>query len=409
MLTWVSLASILTSCKETQFQQSRERSESSLTVADDATACGPNEILVQGEAMTDSNMLVGTSSSEVLVGEPGLGGDIVAACDGDDTVRGEPGASPGGSEGGPDCLFGGSGMDRLGGKGGPDLLHGGAGNDTLWGDDGDDILVGGLGEDTLFGDDSSGGEGRDIFILDPALGPDTIMDYEPGEDTIAIVNADLASVAIEPIGQKPRLSVSGQSPFAIIHLSQDGEITLVPLDGIEELSDCPLEETIDTYCDANNFPRCVPCPPGTTPDADARNCLPNDEDPPCTGRDCEPECDKGSWYLQSNSIRGEWISGTVVDTFGNVYVSGTAHGTSSFGGIAFPAPYEGPFVAKLNPGGRVEWVSRLIEGIVPPLSTAAEDIALGADGLPIVKGYALTSIKIGDTIIDTQDGVLETL
>lgn len=76
----------------------------------------------------------------------------------------------------------------------------GATNDTIFGGDGNDILSGGINNDTLTGgpgaDTLSGNTGSDVFVLtnlsdslvtDPvALTFDTITDFTPGTDKIAI-------------------------------------------------------------------------------------------------------------------------------------------------------------------------------------------------------------------------------
>lgn len=71
------------------------------------------------------------------------------------------------------------GNDLLVGSSSHDELSSGAGDDQLVGRVGDDILNGGIGRDTI-----SGGEGHDIFILAPGEGPDTIVDFVEGVDSI---------------------------------------------------------------------------------------------------------------------------------------------------------------------------------------------------------------------------------
>ena len=81
-----------------------------------------------------------------------------------------------------DTLFGGAGADVIYGEGGDDVIDGGTGADVLYGGAGDDTITVGAG-DTV-----SGGDGDDVFILDPtgALGGPgstiTIVGDETAED-----------------------------------------------------------------------------------------------------------------------------------------------------------------------------------------------------------------------------------
>ena len=67
------------------------------------------------------------------------------------------------------------------GSEGDDILNGTNGNDNISGLGGDDLLTGGIGDDTLIG----GGD-RDIFVLEPEGGTDTITDFEVGFDGIGL-------------------------------------------------------------------------------------------------------------------------------------------------------------------------------------------------------------------------------
>src|SRR5207249_1620950 len=71
----------------------------------------------------------------------GIGGVIVYAGDGDDSVTSAVKI--------PSWLFGQAGNDKLNGGAGDDLLIGGIGNDVLQGGSGRDVLVGGFGADQL--------------------------------------------------------------------------------------------------------------------------------------------------------------------------------------------------------------------------------------------------------------------
>jgi Ca2+-binding RTX toxin-like protein len=68
------------------------------------------------------------------------------------------------------------------------ILSGLTGNDLLDGGAGDDLLIGGAGNDVL-----TGGNGVDIFRFDSKLSAinnfDTILDFQPSDDTIQLENA----------------------------------------------------------------------------------------------------------------------------------------------------------------------------------------------------------------------------
>jgi Ca2+-binding RTX toxin-like protein len=82
---------------------------------------------------------------------------------------------------GRDTILGGLGKDTLSGGNGDDWINGGAGSDILRGDNGNDTLIGGRGNDTL-----TGGNGDDAFVLTAGAGTDTIADFKPGTDVIAL-------------------------------------------------------------------------------------------------------------------------------------------------------------------------------------------------------------------------------
>lgn len=125
--------------------------------------------------------LTGMDGNDVLFGGPGndfLFGDFTPHIyDSYRDGRGEA-AFRALSDYGPgnDRLFGGPGEDRLYGEDGNDVLHGGNGPDELRGGGGNDKLIGGRGED--------------MFIVavteDESDGRDTILDFQPGEDSLLL-------------------------------------------------------------------------------------------------------------------------------------------------------------------------------------------------------------------------------
>jgi Ca2+-binding RTX toxin-like protein len=82
--------------------------------------------------------------------------------------------------------------NQLNGNSGDNILRGKGGNDGLYGGEGADVLVGGKGSDLLRGsqgaDVLTGNAGADTFRFDSPLhiGPDTITDFNPTDDTIAL-------------------------------------------------------------------------------------------------------------------------------------------------------------------------------------------------------------------------------
>ncbi len=110
------------------------------------------------------------SLSNKLVGDDG--NNTASGFAGDDIIIGN---------GGNDTLSGNGGMDNISGSAGNDLLYGGKGDDVLNGGEGDDTLIGGLGADLIIS-----GAGRDVLVLAAAAGPDTILDFQQGQDLIGL-------------------------------------------------------------------------------------------------------------------------------------------------------------------------------------------------------------------------------
>jgi serralysin len=173
----------------------------------------------------DDNINTGPGDDVVDGGEGndrigGMAGrDVVTAGDGDDFIAWN---DPTG-----DVVFGDGGNDTiLGGDIAADQIHGGAGDDlirafatspenasasdTLFGDEGDDVVIGGNAADIIEGgpDDDilTGNDGPDFFIFeDNQPGEDTITDFDPSEDVVALAGFDtsfdpLAALSATPGG-----------------------------------------------------------------------------------------------------------------------------------------------------------------------------------------------------------------
>jgi Ca2+-binding RTX toxin-like protein len=161
-----------------------------------------NDILIGGDG---NDRLVGGDGDDVMDGGAGadtfignLGYDTVTYASSDTSVTADLTSSAnnaGGAYGDlfssvenltgsafDDTLVGGASGNVLDGGAGNDRLYGLAGNDTMYGGSGADWLEGGAGKDIL-----TGGEGHDVFYLASiADAGDTITDFHPGEDKIAL-------------------------------------------------------------------------------------------------------------------------------------------------------------------------------------------------------------------------------
>jgi Ca2+-binding RTX toxin-like protein len=183
-----------------------------------------NDALYGGD---DADTLYGGSGNDLLLG--GAGNDILSGGTGDDTYSildyadtiienfgegrdtvisdvsyslpanlevlglAETGAVSGIGNDADNVIVGNSANNVLGGGGGADILYGQGGADYLNGDSGNDTLYGGDGNDTLYG-----GAGADIFVFDTPLGPgnvDTVADFTPGQDKIALSPAVFTALA----------------------------------------------------------------------------------------------------------------------------------------------------------------------------------------------------------------------
>ncbi len=190
--------------------------------------------------------ITGSDHSDILEG--GSLDDTLFGYGGEDLILGE---------GGNDLLFGNQDNDQLQGNGGHDRLHGGKENDYLSGNEGNDTLLGERGQDTLFGDldhdilyggkendillgrqgddtlygdlgDDTliGGSGGDRFVIHSTSGIDKIMDFDPNQDFIGLMNGLTASQL------QWEFSNSGET---VITMKNGGQ-SLAILDGLHQLS-----------------------------------------------------------------------------------------------------------------------------------------------------------------------------
>ncbi|MGE0716379.1 MAG: calcium-binding protein [Alphaproteobacteria bacterium] len=187
---------------------------------------GQGQDTVYGEFGDDWHVN-GNIGDDLVLGDGGRtpGNDTIFGGQGRDTVFGDTGEfdAPGGNDSilgnlGDDELYGEEGNDTLQGNEGDDFLMGAQGLDSLLGGAGADTLIGGLaavdapdvsadvldggaGDDVLIGengaDTMTGGPGADRFEFLSGDGGDTILDFTPGEDVIALA-ADLNGMTLTP-------------------------------------------------------------------------------------------------------------------------------------------------------------------------------------------------------------------
>ena len=179
---------------------------------DDFMAGEAGDDLLSGDIGNDT--ITGGDGNDVLLGNQDR--DLLYGDAGDDSIYG-------GQQN--DTLCGGDGNDFLRGDRDHDLIHGGAGNDIIFGGQGNDTIFGGDGDDTLSGDLGndliSGGLGRDVFILTPGRGFNTITDFTPGEDLLALADG----LTFE------QLIINQDTSAALISVLNTGEI-LAQLNGV---------------------------------------------------------------------------------------------------------------------------------------------------------------------------------
>ncbi len=141
------------------------------TGADTIAGGADNDLLFGGD---DGDLLQGEGGDDVLWGD--LGADTLDGGDGNDTLIG---GDSGGTDTAADLIYGGAGND---------LVEAGAGDDTVDGGDGTDTIRGEAGDDLL-----SGGGDRDLFVMAPGGGTDTIAGGESGDDYDTIDTTGIAA------------------------------------------------------------------------------------------------------------------------------------------------------------------------------------------------------------------------
>jgi Ca2+-binding RTX toxin-like protein len=192
------------------------------------------EIRGQLVAIADDidNVQTGTTEDDVL---HGLGGnDAILGLTGDDTVNGGNGNDVVDGGGGNDRLMGGGGNDMLFGSVGIDILMGGKGDDSMEGGSGIDFLHGGGGDDRLDGgagiDFLHGGKGADVYAFaSPGDGPDVIVGFRSGTDTIEIDVDDPATVTF--LGFEDSTDTGPAVGPALTYSDRTGELHWDPTGG----------------------------------------------------------------------------------------------------------------------------------------------------------------------------------
>ena len=136
-------------------------------------------------------------------------------------------------ETGDDIAIGGASSDRISGGSDDDVIYGGGGVDVLEGGDDDDIILGGTGTDTITGGQGSdfllGEDGADVFLFTEstdsgAVAPDSILDFERGED---IIDFYTITETLQFIGEDS-FSVSGQDEIRVREIG--GVLTVAEVD-----------------------------------------------------------------------------------------------------------------------------------------------------------------------------------
>lgn len=128
------------------------------------------------------------------IGRGGRRADSLYGETGDDTLRGQGGNDSLWGESGDDVLSAGAGADLIDTGSGADMAFGAAGADTFVIRFSGDTLSGGAGDDRFVFSDYlgsetariSGGQGRDVYVVDSDTRNVVVTDFRPGTDRIDI-------------------------------------------------------------------------------------------------------------------------------------------------------------------------------------------------------------------------------
>ncbi|WP_036477316.1 LamG-like jellyroll fold domain-containing protein [Myxosarcina sp. GI1] len=174
---------------------SDDNDEAAYTI--DLTGTGITTTKVEG---SDNNDIINNEEGNQTI-DAGAGDDTVTGSTKSENVRGGDGADNVDSGAGSDRVYGDAGNDVITGGDGKDLLRGGADNDTIYGGAGDDYLIGDAGNDYLDGEEGSdrlrGTSGSDTFIIRDNGVTDTILDFNPDEDTLELVDLNASELTFE--------------------------------------------------------------------------------------------------------------------------------------------------------------------------------------------------------------------
>lgn len=224
---------------------------------DTVVGFGGNDSLLGGEG---NDFVFGNQGDDTLAGDggedslfAGKGSDLVAAGAGNDLVLGDLESDIVLGEAGNDLAFGGQGEDVVDGGDGDDTLFGGRDADSVSGGAGNDSIAGDLGADFL-----SGGAGNDTFSFNGygkpentagEIGGDTITDFTPGEDKIALDKTVFSAIgdtleAIEFLKTNNVADASSSETVKLIYNPETGELIYNP-------TAAPNDETIVAQLEGN--------------------------------------------------------------------------------------------------------------------------------------------------------------
>ncbi|MEM9222073.1 MAG: hypothetical protein AAGB11_06675 [Pseudomonadota bacterium] len=187
---------------------------------DEVFTAGGNDLIFAGDGADDVDAGDGFDTVDGGSGDDFISGggqrDRLLGQDGNDTLEGDGGRDKIIAGRGNDLLDGGADRDRLVGGSGGDLIFGGTGSDVINGGGGSDVISGGEGSDDLFG-----GGGADIFLFSLGDGIDSIDDFKPGTDTIAMIGTGLTfdDLLLLPSGSATLILYGGQDIIRLPDIS----------------------------------------------------------------------------------------------------------------------------------------------------------------------------------------------